>query len=104
MNDEVHRKRVLILQSIQKFQIERQGLSPTVRELATICNISSTFVVMYHIKWLTKRGYLLREPIISRGIIGVTDEGENFIQTYEERNMTNDQLRKHIRSARNATK
>lgn len=96
MNDEVHRKRVLILKSIQKFQTERMGLSPTIRELAKMCDISSTYVVSYHVRWLVNNGYIIKEPKISRGIIGITEAAKNLIGTYDARSEVNDQLRRHI--------
>lgn len=102
-NDESFRKRVLILKTVDIFQNEHRGRTPTIRELMTLCRISSTSVINYHLKWLIKNGYIEKEPNISRGIDGVTRAGYELIKFYEERSNEHDQLCSAIRSAENTT-
>ena len=56
-----------ILQFIKEFMEERH-YPPTVRDIQTGCNVSSTSVVDYNLHKLQNMGYLKREPEVSRGI------------------------------------
>lgn len=50
-----------IIHYIARYTSER-GFSPSVREIATACDISSTSVVTYHIRRLEVEGRLTRVP------------------------------------------
>ena len=56
-----------ILDFIEKFLDDYQ-FPPTVRDIQSGCNISSTSVVDYNLQILQKEGYLNRLPDVSRGI------------------------------------
>lgn len=56
-----------ILSFIQDFLAEK-GYLPSIREILSGCNISSTSVVDYNLKRLEEKGYMKRERHISRGI------------------------------------
>lgn len=56
-----------ILEFIKEFMEERH-YPPTVRDIQTGCNVSSTSVVDYNLHKLQNMGYLKREPEVSRGI------------------------------------
>ncbi len=47
---------------------DEYGYPPTIREIGEAAGISSTSVVNYNLKVLQEKGYLEREPSISRGI------------------------------------
>lgn len=50
-------KQSSILNVIKKF-IAEKGYAPTIRELCTLCNLSSTATMFVHLKNLTKKGYI----------------------------------------------
>ena len=56
-----------ILQYVRDF-MQENGRPPTVRNIQTALNISSTSVVDYNLKQLEERGELERDPNTSRGI------------------------------------
>ena len=56
-----------MLAYIQDFLADRQ-YPPTVRDIQTGCDISSTSVVDYNLKKMQQMGYLRREREVSRGI------------------------------------
>jgi repressor LexA len=56
-----------ILHFIERY-IERNGFSPSIREMADYANISSTSVVTYYLKQLEREGYIEREGGVSRGV------------------------------------
>ena len=56
-----------ILQFIREFTRE-EGRPPTLREIGSAVGISSTSVVDYNLNALAKKGYLTRNPHVSRGI------------------------------------
>ena len=56
-----------ILRFIDQF-IEDRGFPPTVRDIQYGCGISSTSVVDYNLRALTKTGHLRRSKDVSRGI------------------------------------
>lgn len=56
-----------ILEFIQHFWKE-QGYPPSIRDIVSGCNISSTSVVDYNLRILEKRGYIRRHREVSRGI------------------------------------
>lgn len=50
-------KQEKILTTIKKF-IAKNGYSPTIRELCTLCSLNSTATMFVHLKNLTKKGYI----------------------------------------------
>ncbi len=56
-----------ILDFIRRFQRKR-GFPPTIRDIVTGCNVSSTSVVDYNLDILEKLGYIRRHRELSRGI------------------------------------
>ena len=56
-----------ILTFIKDF-LDEHSYPPTVRDIQTGCNISSTSVVDYNLRILQRDGYLKRETEVSRGI------------------------------------
>ena len=60
-------KQEKILTSIKKF-IADNGYSPSIRELCTLCNLSSTATMFVHLKNLTSKGYINQAGSKSRTI------------------------------------
>ncbi len=60
-------KRRQILDFITQF-IEERDYSPSVREVAEGCGISSSSVAQYHLNILKREGYIHRDPEVSRSI------------------------------------
>ncbi len=56
-----------ILHFIERY-MERNGFSPSIREMAEYARISSTSVVTYYLKQLEREGYIERESDVSRGV------------------------------------
>lgn len=70
-------RRQQILQFIRDF-VEEKGYSPTVRDIAKGCGISSPSAVQYHLGILKKEGHIRREPEIFRGIGLIGEEARGF--------------------------
>ncbi len=56
-----------IIDFVRHFGVDR-GCPPTVRDIVSGCEISSTSVVDYNLDILEKEGYIHRHPRVSRGI------------------------------------
>ncbi|UCD08357.1 MAG: repressor LexA [Dehalococcoidales bacterium] len=56
-----------IIDFVKRFWVDK-SYPPTVRDILTGCNISSTSVVDYNLDILEREGYIRRHPGISRGI------------------------------------
>ncbi|HEY94060.1 MAG TPA: repressor LexA [Dehalococcoidia bacterium] len=56
-----------IIDFVKRFWVNK-SYPPTVRDILTGCNISSTSVVDYNLDILEREGYIRRHPGISRGI------------------------------------
>ncbi len=56
-----------ILDFIRRFQ-RKSGFPPTIRDIVSGCNVSSTSVVDYNLDILEKLGYIRRHRELSRGI------------------------------------
>lgn len=52
-------------------------IPPSYRELADLCNVSSTSVLAYHLAILERRGYIKRRATLSRTLL-VTNEGREY--------------------------
>lgn len=66
-----------ILQFVQTY-VSDHAYPPSVREIGDGVGISSTSVVDYNLRVLAKRGYIRRDPEISRGIELLDTEGERL--------------------------
>jgi repressor LexA len=66
-------KQKLILNFTRKF-LDSRGYPPTVRDIVTGCEISSTSVVAYNLARLESAGYIRRQADISRGIELLTNQ------------------------------
>jgi repressor LexA len=60
-------KQKYVLKVIHEY-IDKNGISPTVRELADIMYIKSTSTVQGYIKRLEQEGYIKKQPTIPRSI------------------------------------
>ncbi|MBA7697059.1 LexA repressor [subsurface metagenome] len=60
-------KQQRIIDFIHRFLVDR-SYPPTIRDIQSGCEISSTSVVDYHLDILKKLGYIRRHPEVSRGI------------------------------------
>jgi len=56
-----------IIDFIRRFLLDR-GYPPSIRDIVSGCNISSTSVVDYNLDVLEREGYIRRHPEVSRGI------------------------------------
>jgi repressor LexA len=56
-----------ILDFIDRF-LEQNGYPPSIRDIGTAVDISSTSVVNYNLKALERQGYIARDPEVSRGL------------------------------------
>jgi repressor LexA len=65
--DKLSQRQEQILKYIQDF-IQKNGISPSIRDIQTNLKISSTSVVAYNLRALEEKGKLDREGKISRGI------------------------------------
>jgi repressor LexA len=61
-------KQKRIIRFIDRFLNDR-GFPPSIRDIQTGCDISSTSVVDYNLKILEERGYIRRHAEVSRGIM-----------------------------------
>ncbi len=66
-NDNLSTRQKKILDFIEKF-INDHGYPPTIREIGEAVGIASTSVVNYNLNKLVERGYIEREPEVSRGL------------------------------------
>lgn len=62
-----------VLAMIQDFVLE-YGYPPTIRQIGQAASISSTSVVTYNLNVLQRKGYLTRDPDVSRGLRLVAGE------------------------------
>lgn len=72
--DSLSDRQMSILQYIALYSGEH-GRPPTIREIGVECNISSTSVVNYNLNKLKDKGFLIRDPEVSRGL-RLTDKAE----------------------------
>lgn len=66
-----------LLRSLHSFRLEN-GYGASVRDLQSMCGISSTSVVNYHLKHLLEAGYINRVPLLARSIT-LTEKGRESI-------------------------
>jgi repressor LexA len=63
----IPKSRLRILNFIRAF-FHQRGYTPTVRDIARGCNISTSSVVQHHLNKLEKEGYIHRDPKVFRSI------------------------------------
>ena len=63
----IPKSRLRILNFIRSF-LRQRGYTPTVRDIAKGCNISTSSVVQYHLNMLEREGYIQRDPKVFRSI------------------------------------
>jgi len=61
-------KQQQIIDFLRRFLTDRQ-YPPTIRDIVVGCGLSSTSVVNYNLKILERKGYIRRQPEVSRGIV-----------------------------------
>lgn len=72
--EKLTKKQEQILTTIKKF-IADNGYSPSIRELCSLCNLSSTATMFVHLKNLTSKGYINQAGSKSRTIeLNVSNE------------------------------
>lgn len=67
------RRQEAIIKFIGEF-VDDNGYPPTIREIGSACNISSTSVVNYNLNKLERAGLLARDREVSRGLRLMTDD------------------------------
>ena len=68
MNDKPLSKRQQSILQFTRGYMEEHGRPPTIREIGKAVGINSTSVVNYNLGKLEERGYLDRDPDVSRGL------------------------------------
>lgn len=66
-----------MLAVIKEF-MEEYGYPPTIRQIGEAVGISSTSVVSYNLDVLQRKGYLARDPEVSRGLRLVEEENDAY--------------------------
>jgi repressor LexA len=77
MNDKPLSKRQQSILDFTRDYMSEQGRPPTIREIGSAVGISSTSVVNYNLAKLEERGYLDRDPDVSRGL-RLTEKADGF--------------------------
>ena len=76
MNDKPLSKRQQSILQFTRGYMEEHGRPPTIREIGKAVGINSTSVVNYNLGKLEERGYLDRDPDVSRGLRLTNKAGE----------------------------
>ncbi len=69
----IPKSRLRILNFIRSF-LHQRGYTPTVRDIAKGCSISTSSVVQHHLNMLEREGYIHRDPKVFRSIRLVEQE------------------------------
>ena len=83
MNNNLSARQKKILEYIETF-IAQNGYPPTIREIGKHVGIASTSVVNYNLNKLVERGYIERQPEVSRGLRLVSQTSEEMPVQYAE--------------------
>jgi repressor LexA len=75
--DRLSKRQQRMLQAIRDF-LEENGYPPSIRQLGKLTGISSTSVVSYNLDILQRKGYVVRDPEVSRGLRLVEDMDDSF--------------------------
>lgn len=80
MTDKPLSKRQQNILQFTRGYMDEHGRPPTIREIGKAVGINSTSVVNYNLGKLEEKGYLDRDPDVSRGL-RLTDKADGFSQT-----------------------
>ncbi|NLX10841.1 MAG: transcriptional repressor LexA [Chloroflexi bacterium] len=83
MNNNLSARQKKILEYIETF-IAQNGYPPTIREIGKHVGIASTSVVNYNLNKLVERGYIERQPEVSRGLRLVSQTSEEMPVQYAD--------------------
>ncbi len=75
-------RHIKILEVLENYQ-ENVGYPPSIREIGSEANISSTSVVNYYLDQLEKKGYIERDRKVSRGMRLLRDVSGRLIDSVE---------------------
>ena len=67
MGEHLSERQHRILEFLSEY-VEENGYPPSIREIGAAAGISSTSVVSYNLKRLEEKGYIDRDPEVSRGL------------------------------------
>ena len=67
MGEHLSERQQSILRFLREY-VEENGYPPSIREIGAAAGISSTSVVSYNLKRLEEKGYIGRDPEVSRGL------------------------------------
>ena len=88
---EISKKQAQVLECIKQYSKEK-GYSPTVREICSLLNLSSSSTVHAHLESLERKGYIKRDSMKSRSII-LTHKGEEEQEETEKSSASTAQFR-----------
>jgi repressor LexA len=80
MNDKPLSKRQQNILQFTRGYMDEHGRPPTIREIGKAVGINSTSVVNYNLGKLEEKGFLDRDPDVSRGL-RLTDKADGFAQS-----------------------
>ena len=72
MEDKLTKKQLYLYYQIQSF-IDKNGYSPTIREICDLVGLSSTATVYVHLQKMAKKGYITYVPGTARTIKIIKD-------------------------------
>lgn len=72
-------KQIRILRLISDFT-NKNGYSPTVRELGRLANLSSSSTIHGYLRRLESQGYIMRKEASPRALV-ITDKGEKLLSS-----------------------
>jgi len=75
--DGLSKRQQRMLRAIRGF-IEENGYPPSMRQLGKLAGISSTSVVSYNLDVLQRKGHIVRDPDVSRGLRLVGDMEDSY--------------------------
>jgi repressor LexA len=67
MNESLSERQHKIIEFLHEY-LDENGYPPSIREIGAAAGISSTSVVSYNLKRLEEKGYIGRDPDVSRGL------------------------------------
>ncbi|MCD6301956.1 MAG: repressor LexA [Anaerolineae bacterium] len=75
--DTLSERQQRMLSAIRQF-VQENGYPPSIRQLGELAGISSTSVVSYNLGILQRKGYIVRDPDVSRGLRLVEEADDSF--------------------------
>lgn len=77
--DKLSKRQRRMLRAIREF-VQENGYPPSIRELGKLADISSTSVVSYNLDVLQRKGFIARDPDVSRGLRLLLDSDEESLR------------------------